>query len=492
MKRILFSIALFSSVYLSAQTVIIDEKIEDTNYPINFEYLPNAEKFVMYRGERIKMTASYLATNASAYDSNGKRETLFENQELYNCSYSITEKSFMAYDVSKSIWTPYYKIFVDNKPVEINPDNRKEMNFSFFSTYFGGVSHSKNNRESNNIDGAFNDLYVLGFSNQKNKGKIDFEKDNIFLEVLELKTGSRKRFPVEKPDLTLLQGDSFAKTNMKVTFRCKLNGNENFDLITKSVSKDFKKVILYKATYNLEGKKIKTIPFTLELTDKFFVTSGNDGGPEEQEQSSVDLDNLSINNYLEDRKTGDLYVYGIYSDENPKKIGDRIHPNGFYVFKFDKEGNKVWESINKIDGKDFFEKIRYDATLKVSLAEYNKNLVFQVYVNSFTEFTNASVVDKSTGSILKTNFLEYNNNASHEKLHTFISYTYDYVGDLRKKSFSQKSFAAIILNENLFKYLKSIPEGDTRLHFTTLFTDQGIWLVETDNKKYYKVLLFKD
>lgn len=488
----MLSIVLLSSIYLSAQTVIIDEKIEESNYPISFEYLPNTEKFVMYRGERIKMTASYLATNALAYDANGKRETLFENQELYSCSYSITEKSFMAYNFEKSIWTPYYKIFVDNKPIEINPDTRENMNFSFFTIYSDGISHSKSNLASNNIDGAFNDLYVLGFSNQKNKGKIDLKKDDIFLEVLELKTGSRKRFPIEKPDLTLLEGESFAKTNMKVTFRCKLNGNENFDLITKSISKDFKIVILYKTTYNFEGKKIKTIPFTLKLNDKFFVTSGNDGGPAVYEQTSVDLDNLSINNYLEDRKNGDLYVYGIFSDEFPKKIGDRIHPNGFYVFKFDKEGNKVWESINKIDGKDFFEKIRSDAALKVSLAEYNKNLVFQVCVNSFTEFTNAAVVDKSNGAILKSSFLEYNNNASHEKLRTFISFTYDFVGDLRKKSFSQNSFAAIILNENLFKYLKSIPEGNTRLHFTTKFTDQGIWLVETDNKNYYKVLLFKD
>ena len=47
------------------------------------------------------------------------------------------------------------------------------------------------------------------------------------------------------------------------------------------------------------------------------------------------------------------------------------------------------------------------------------------------------------------------------------------------------------LDENLYTYLKSIPEGDKRLHFSTLFSNQGIWLVETDNKDYYKVLLFK-
>lgn len=40
-------------------------------------------------------------------------------------------------------------------------------------------------------------------------------------------------------------------------------------------------------------------------------------------------------------------------------------------------------------------------------------------------------------------------------------------------------------------YLKSIPEKGDRLYFQTLYSTEGIRLLETDNKKYYKVLLFK-
>ncbi|MBS7233692.1 hypothetical protein KHA90_22000 [Flavobacterium psychroterrae] len=81
---------------------------------------------------------------------------------------------------------------------------------------------------------------------------------------------------------------------------------------------------------------------------------------------------------MEDRKNGDMYVYVIFSDESQKEIGNIIHPKGYYVFKFDKEGKKIWESINYIDGKDFFEKIKSAPKLYVTLVEYNKNLVFSV------------------------------------------------------------------------------------------------------------------
>ncbi|MEZ0131792.1 hypothetical protein AB9T88_19205, partial [Flavobacterium sp. LBUM151] len=87
----------------------------------------------------------------------------------------------------------------------------------------------------------------------------------------------------------------------------------------------------YKAEYNFEGKKLKTVPFTLKLDQKYFITSNNGGGdkyvlssPGNQGGDDIyALDVLSINNYFEDRENGDLYIYGLFSDEMPKKINDR-------------------------------------------------------------------------------------------------------------------------------------------------------------------------
>ena len=121
------------------------------------------------------------------------------------------------------------------------------------------------------FNASFNDVYDFGFTNQKQKDNIDFEKDDIYLETIEIKSNSRKRFKLDKPNLALLKGDSFVKYDIKPSFTSKLKGNDNFDIITKSVSADFKTSILYKTTFDFEGKKIKELVLTMNFNDKKFI-----------------------------------------------------------------------------------------------------------------------------------------------------------------------------------------------------------------------------
>jgi hypothetical protein len=502
MKKILFSIVLLSSVFLSAQTVIIDEKFQEKNEPITFQYLPNSKKFVVYKGFGITMTLSYITTNALSFDVDGKKTVLFENEKLISPTFSVTENSYKAYDPTKFM-KANYKFFMNDAVQVVNHDVLEDLNMTFFGRYdYNNVLQSVTNRWPNMpFDASFNDTYDFGFTNQKHKDRIDFEKDDIYLETIEIKTNSRNRVKLDKPDVAVLKGDSFAKADLKTSFNCKLNGNENFDIITKSVSSDFQTTILYKTTYNFEGKKLKELPLTLKLSNKFFITSDNSGGPKDFNTTpaspgypfstvSVTLGTLSINHYFEDRKNGDIYVYGIFSDKATKEIDGGSNPKGFYVFKFDKDGKKLWESINNIDDKEFFEKIHESSKLQVNLLEYNKNLVFSVSVNSFTEFSNSAIVDKTTGSISKINFIEYNNNTSKAKMKAFVNNTY-VTDDFKNKVFSQITFVAMITNSNVLKYLKSVPKDGKQLYYESVFSNEGIWLVETDNKDFYKVLLFK-
>lgn len=504
MKKVLFCIVLFSSVFLSAQTVIVNEKFEDKNEPVDFQYLPNSKKFVVYKGFGITMTLSYLTTNALSFDVDGKRTVLFENEKLVSPTFSVTENSYKAYDATKFTLKTNYKFFMNGAVQFVNHDALDDLNASFFGRYdYNNVLCAVTSRWPNQpFDASFNDTYDFGFTNQKQKEKIDFEKDDIYLEAIEIKTSSRKRVKLDKPDLALLKGDSFAKAELKTSFNCKLNGNENFDIITKSVSSDFQTTILYKTTYSFEGKKLKELPLTLKLSNKFFITSDNSGGPKDFNTtpaspgfpfSTVDvtLGTLSINHYFEDRTNGDIYVYGIFSDKATKEIDGGSNPKGFYVFKFDKDGNKLWESINVIEGKEFFEKIHESSKLQVDLLEYNKNLIFSVSVNSFTEFSNSAIVDKATGSISKINFMEYNNNTSKLKSKAFVNNSY-VSGDFKNKVFSQITFVALITNPNVLKYVKSISKEGNQLYYEAVFSKEGIWLVETDNKEFYKILLFKD
>lgn len=528
MIRKLLYLVLLSSIYTNAQTTIVEEKYEKKNEPVSFKYLPNSKKFIVFKGESISMTLSYVITNALSFDISGKKSTLFENENFVSCTFSNTENSFKAYDATKKS-SENYKYFLNSTSQFLTNDEAlKDVNFNYFGRYdsnnvlvaikfirptipglttFMGSNTRISRMPNEPFSASFNDFYDFGFTNQKGKDKIDFEKDDIYLERVEIKTKNKNRIKLEKPDLSLLIGDSFVKSDSETTFNCKLNGNKNFDLITKSVSNDSKTTILYKTTYDFEGKKLKVIPLTLHLDNNFFIASDNNGGPKLYHSSpsyqtnynsasviqdvSVSLDVLSINNYYEDRSNGDIYVYGIYSNKASKNINSHCYPNGFYIFKFDKDGNKIWESINNIVDKEYFQKIRNPELLQVDLLEYNNNLIFSVSVNAFTEFSNATIVDKLTGGISKISFIEYNNNASKGKNKAFVSNTY--VGkDLKNKVFSQRGFVAMSLNPNLLKYIKSISDDGNRLYFETIFSDQGIWLVETDNEEYYKVTLFKE
>ncbi|WP_278011633.1 hypothetical protein [Flavobacterium gyeonganense] len=196
-----------------------------------------------------------------------------------------------------------------------------------------------------------------------------------------------------------------------------------------------------------------------------------------------------MNHYYEDPENEDIYVYGIYTNKKSKVFKD-FNAIGFYIFKFDKEGNKIWESINPIDDRNF-QSHHYSASFGINLFEYEDKLVFTNCANTTVEFTNYALVDKSSGKVLKINRVDYNRVASFEKTNVFISESNE-SKDLLRKVFDPISFAAIDLNPKLFNYLKAIPEKNDRIYFNTIFSKEGIWLIETDNKEYYKVLLFKD
>ena len=57
--------------------------------------------------------------------------------------------------------------------------------------------------------------------------------------------------------------------------------------------------------------------------------------------------------------------------------------------------------------------------------------------------------------------------------------------------FSPNCFIALDVSQNYLNYIKKLAPNKT-LYFDTIFSDKGIWLVETDNEDYYKVSHFKD
>ena len=492
MKTLLLSISLFSSVFLSAQTIIVEEKYEKKNEPVSYRYLPNSKKFVIFKGETLPLfavtseTIFFMTKSAFSYDEGGNRSTLFENEKLANCTFSLTENSFKAFGGGKISVKSDRKYYLNNVYTNsFTNDEIKNIN----SSYFGVLNHDNefffNGYSRTLFFNSFNDSYDLGFTNQKGKEKINFEKDEVFLEVLDIKSKHKDRIKLETTKLDLLKGELFFESTEGVTFACKMRENNSFDLVTKSFSKEQNETTIYKTTYNIEGKRIKDLVLKLNLKDDFFVLSSCGTG-----RADVFLfDVQPVNNYYEDPKNGEIYVYGIYTNKK-SNILKGFNPVGFYIFKFDKDGNKIWESINPINDS-YFKDLSYSVSFNIDLFEYNGKLLFTNSVNVATEFSNYAVVDKTSGNVLKMNRVNYNNTTGFDRMRAFINNTYDRK-DLKNKAFSPVSFVAMDLNSSMYSYLKTIPSKGNAVYFETVFSDQGIWLVETDNKKYYKVLLFKE
>ena len=47
------------------------------------------------------------------------------------------------------------------------------------------------------------------------------------------------------------------------------------------------------------------------------------------------------------------------------------------------------------------------------------------------------------------------------------------------------------MNKNVQNYIRSV-KSKKDVQFEAIIAESGIWLIESDNKEYYKVLLFED
>lgn len=502
MKKILLSITLFSCIYLSAQTVIVDEKFEKKNEPVDFTYLPISKKIVIMKGKTIPMGVAPFIYNAYSFDVNGKREVVVENDELMELTFSSTENSFKAFDLSKLRFNARYdsKYFNNNTISKVAFSDLNDIGDYYFGTSELNNHYYKVGRATfSKFSDSFNEFYEVGLTNQKGKDKINFEKDDLYLEVLDIKNSSKNRYKIEKPNLSLLTGKSYVEFHDDLSFNCRLNGNDNFDLISKSLSIDSRTAILYKNTFDFAGKKIKEAVYNLTLNGKFFICSDNGGGSTgwtgglNHGPTYKTYNVLNVNNFVVDKKNGDVYIYGLFSNTAPQhKYKVLQMADGFYVFKFDKNGNKIWESINQFYYNNEPSQVQVSEDLYVNFVEYSDQFLFKITSNDIYEYCQAIVIEKAEGKVLKYINKAYDHKSFFVSDKLFVRALFVINDEFKNKSFFPNCFTAMSLNEKYLKYIKSLPTEGNRKYFNTFFSDQGIWLIETDNEEYYKVLLFKE
>jgi hypothetical protein len=486
MKKPLFYFVLLSSIFMNAQTTIVEEKFEEEKAPLDYHYFPKSNKFIIEEGKQPKKVSFYVPptlviNSVVSFDTSGKKEILAKNVDWMLFDFSVTENTFRGTNVSKSMFSnKTYKYFVNGKSTTTSDFKEKE------NAYLELYAHI-----------CYNDKYELAFTNKKSNTDVNLKDDELFLTVTDIFTSKSKMISIEKQDMNKLIGDALIKPHKGfVGFNTNIIDNEKFEIITKSISKDYKSSILYRTNYNMEGKKLDETAFTINIKDYYLIYSFNGGGFTKNidkynggqnistysGKPSVDVfaDDLSINNFYEDNTTKDVYIYGLFGT-NSISLNRVNSPSGYYIFKFDKNGNKIWESINLItDKKDFNDDIDL-MRLTTNLRFYNDKLYFSVGEDTKKNYVCYGFLDKNTGKIVKENKISYD-----------ISFT----GKRSLKGYNNKdlgveTLVALDSNPKVADYIKSIKSSETIL-LNTVFSEKGIWLFETDRKGYYKITLFRD
>ena len=498
MKKLFLYFVLFSSTYVNAQTTIVEEKFKDGIVPLDYHYFPKSNKFIIEEGKQPRKVSLSLLNSIPTLDINkiisydvfGKKEILVENVDWIFFNYSSTENTLKG-TISKSkfltnisnVHLEYgkYKYFVNGKAT--TSDYFKQLDNAYLET----DAHI-----------CFNDKYELAFTDKKSNTDINLKDDELFLTVTDIFTSKSKMISIEKQDMNKLIGDAFIKPHKGIVgFNVNTIEDEKFEIITKSISKNYKSSILYRTNYNMEGKKQNETAFAINLKDNFLIYSFNGGGftkninggfnyqkisvYSENPTANVFADDLSINNFFEDTTTKDVYVYGLFGT-NSISLNRVNSPSGYYIFKFDKNGNKIWESINLIADKGDFKDDIDLMRLSINLRFYNDKLYFSVGEDLKKKYVCYSFLDKNTGKIVKENKISYNKSAFTGKIG---------IKGYDNKDLGIETLVALDSNKKVADYIKSIKSPETIL-LKAVFSEKGIWLFETDRKDYYKITLFKD
>nr|WP_315170540.1 hypothetical protein [uncultured Flavobacterium sp.] len=480
MKQFFFSICLFSSLFSFAQTTIIEEKYDKNNYPVEHFMLSNSNQYAISKGDKMGgLVKANEIRSMITFDSDGSKKVLFDNKKIIGTMLSVSNDALLVTDISSGIFNSKTSYLIDDKYLEISKADLKDI------------------RNFNDGNGYFTKKNEFYLKNKKDNFDIDFVKDELFLSVKDIPTRKKNTYKLEKPSLNNFIGPNFIKSKEKFRFNFIVNQDETVDLDGKSISKDYTNTILYKTRFSIDGKKINESVYDLKILNHVFLYSRNYGGKfifgGYDNKFLHFADDLSINNYIEDFETGEIYIYGLYGDEFGN-LNTSANPKGYYVFKFDKTGKKLWESINNIEDSDF-NKDHVMTTVFVDLVQLNENLCFTIRVNGLKDFFNYSIISSSSGKVINSQILEFNETFSHlddTNNNSFnINSNFKNFKELKNKKFDFNSIVAFNFNSNVAEYIKNIKSRND-LKFFSSFSSKGIWLYESDEKEYFKVTLFKE
>ena len=473
MNKSFLCVVLLSSIYITAQTTVVDEKFVKDDKPIEFQLLKKQNLLLVNKG---KPYGSIRGINKSELYSveNSSKKTIFEDGKFLDFNPSIIDDSFSGTQFNGVGWISDTKVYDGNKLIA-TIDTKKPM--LLFSKEFS-----------------------ISIGNEKNKSVGSLEKEDIFLHKFTYKTGKTEIIKLVKP--------KFLNANKKDYFKLKdINyklyyNKESFEIATKFINNSTKSFILHRAIYDYNGNIIENLAYDIDI-NKPLIFSNNGGGAIGSAangfsmssnrtfgSSTVDVfsDQLSINNYYLDPGTSNLYIYGLYGKKNGEFVNNDVQ--GFYIVKFDAKGNKIWQKTEEL----IDEQIKRNAVklkLNLDFDIVQGNILLSIHNSASDPYYFYSKISSNNGYMIKNDkiLFEVDKMGVGEYVQTEVVAFY-YLKDFKNLKFDMNTFSFLKDNQKVQSYLAGLGNPKKKISINSFTSDKGIWLIESDNNEYYKVTYF--
>ena len=464
MKKILLLTFGLVSLVTTAQKTIVEEKFEKDNVPLSYNFLQKSNKLVIQKGKHVGVSTNREVHSLNSYDANGNKQALLNDGVLMNVSFSTFYNSFIASEYAAMKWSTDFKVYHENQ-----------------------VSNLINKEERTSL---FNKDYSFSVVNTKGKSDIDMDKEDVFLQKYSFKDKKSVKIKLEKPSLNSINKAEYYKLkeiNYKRIFR-----KDYFEFVTKIIKKDCKSATIFRTLYNYDGKIIKKMELQVSIDNPFTLTNNGGGNLKYVSQGNITVtmfdDQLSINNFIIDQQTDDIYLYGLYGKKGKESLNSDL--TGYYVIKFDSSGKQIWQQSHDITDKQL-NSFGNAGNLFVSSFLKNDKLNFIIYSEKYDEFLFYKDLNLSNGNEIKGNKITY----KEDKVYTMMTGTRDFILSFYKIDKTKIRFDAFAIvyfdsNKKFKSYIDSIASSEKKIYLNTLSSKEGIWLIESDNETYYKVTYF--
>ncbi|MFN7099175.1 MAG: hypothetical protein ACK4M4_02220 [Flavobacterium sp.] len=476
MKKAFVCILLLSGIYGIAQTVIVDEKFVKDDKPIEFQLLKKQNQLLVNKGKPYGSIRGINKAELYSID-NSPKKTIVTDGRFLEFNPSFIDDSFSGTQFNGVGWVADTKVYADNKLIA-TVDSKKPM--LFFSKEFS-----------------------FDIGNEKNKGVGFLEKEDIFLHKFVYKTGKTEIIKLIKPNFLRANKKDFYK--LKDIFHMLYYHNESFEIATKFIQNNTKSFILHRAIYDYNGNILENLAYDVDI-NKPLIFSNNGGGNFRSVYNGftmvqnrafrtvnpyVDIfaDQLSINNFYVDPDSGNLYIYGLYGRNEGRFVNNDVQ--GFYIVKFDAKGNKIWQKTEELTDEQI-KKNAVKLKLNLDFDIVQGNIIFSIHNSASDPYYFYSKVNSNNGDIIKNDILLFEVDkmgvAEHAKTEVVAFYT---LADYKYLKFDMNTFSVLKDNQKLQSYLSGLGGPKNKISINSFSSDKGIWLIESDNKEYYKVTYFK-